>query len=247
MQLTELDDDPAAPFPALEKALREPDGLLAWGGDLSVTRLLGAYRHGCFPWFSEGQPLLWWAPDPRMVLDTDAFHVSRSLRRFLRRSDWTLRADSRFDEVIAQCANTPRRDQNGTWILPAMIAAYRQLQAEGHAHSIEVLDRDDRLVGGIYGVCVGRMFFGESMFSLADNASKVALLGLCRFLQRNDMPMLDCQMHTAHLERLGARPVPRERFIRDSRALCGRVGPVGSWQDAFGCVAARELPTVEPR
>ncbi|MFB9068864.1 leucyl/phenylalanyl-tRNA--protein transferase [Pseudofulvimonas gallinarii] len=247
MHLTELDDDPASPFPPVERALREPDGLLAWGGDLSVPRLLNAYRHGCFPWFSEGQPLLWWAPDPRMVLPSDGFHVSRSLRRFLRRSDWTLRADCRFDAVISHCADTPRRGQDGTWILPSMATAYRRMHARGHAHSVEVYDRDDCLVGGIYGIAIGRMFFGESMFSLSDNGSKVALLGLCRFLHRNAMPMLDCQMHTAHLESLGARTLPRERFIRESRALCALPGPPGSWQDGFGHVTAAGLSDSEPR
>lgn len=237
----ELDDSADAPFPPVERALREPDGLLAWGGDLSPLRLLNAYRHGCFPWYSEGQPLLWWSPDPRMVLRSDGFHVSRSLRRFLRRSDWTLHADGRFAEVIGHCAHTPRHGQDGTWILPPMIAAYTRLHELGHAHCVEVHDADARLVGGIYGVAVGRMFFGESMFSLADNGSKVALLGLCRFLQRQDMPMLDCQMHTDHLHSLGAFTVPRAQFIAASRELCGLAGLAGSWRDAFGAMPAASL------
>lgn len=237
----ELDDRADAPFPAVERALREPDGLLAWGGDLSPTRLLNAYRHGCFPWYSQGQPVLWWSPDPRMVLHSDAFHLSRSLRRFLRRCGWTLRADTRFAEVIGYCAGIPRRDQDGTWILPPMMAAYTRLHELGHAHCVEVDDAEGRLVGGIYGVSVGRMFFGESMFSLADNGSKVALLGLCRFMQAHAMPMLDCQMHTDHLHSLGALSVPRAQFITTSRALCALPGVEGSWRSAFGVPAAANL------
>lgn len=241
MRLTELAPAADAPFPPIERALREPDGLLAWGGDLSPARLLNAYRHGCFPWYSEGQPILWWSPDPRLVLRSDAFHVSRSLRKFLRRCRWTLRADTRFDAVIARCADTPRQGQDGTWILPAMIAAYCRLHELGHAHSIEAYDADRQLVGGVYGLSIGRMFFGESMFSLTDNGSKVALLALCRFMRTHGMPMLDCQMHTDHLHSLGAGALPRETFIRSSRDLCAQPGPAGDWSAAFGSPAAASL------
>lgn len=242
MRLTELAPATDAAFPPIEHALREPDGLLAWGGDLTPTRLLNAYRHGCFPWYSQGQPILWWSPDPRLVLRSDAFHVSRSLRKFLRGCGWSVRADTRFHQVITQCANTPRHGQAGTWILPAMIAAYDRLHELGHAHSIEAYDADQTLIGGVYGISIGRMFFGESMFSLADNGSKVALLALCRFLQRHGMPMLDCQMHTDHLQSLGATTLPREAFIRTSRHMCAQPGPTGSWTTVFGTLAANQLP-----
>jgi leucyl/phenylalanyl-tRNA--protein transferase len=238
---TELAPDPASPFPPVESARRVPNGLLARGGDLTPTRLVNAYRHGCFPWYSEGQPILWWSPDPRMVLFADRFHVSRSLRRFLRRCGWTLRADQRFAEVITACALTPRRGQDGTWILPEMARAYRRLHALGHAHCVEAYDTAGRLVGGVYGVAIGRMFYGESMFSHAENGSKVALLGLCRFMQRHGMPMLDCQMETPHLRSLGATPVPRTGFIRESRVLCDLQGPAGNWGAAFGTFPASAL------
>lgn len=241
MRLTELDADPAAPFPPAALALAEPDGLLAWGGDLSPTRLLNAYRHGCFPWFSEGQPILWWSPDPRLVLATDGLLVHRSLRRWLRRCGWTLTADGRFGEVIRACAAIPRRDQHGTWIVESMIAAYEHLHRLGHAHSLEVLDGEDRLVGGIYGVGIGRMFFGESMFSAVDEGSKVALLGLCRHLADRDGPLVDCQMDTPHLRSLGAHTLPRKQFLAVSAALCAQPGPVGSWADTFGRRLAASL------
>src|SRR5690606_3747754 len=184
MRLPELGRDPASAFPPVETALREPDGLLAWGGGLEPERLLAAYRHGCFPWFDDGQPILWWSPDPRLILRTDRFHVSRSFARALRASDWSISADTRFGEVIRACAHMPRDGQHGTWITPAMIDAYEALHAAGHAHSVEVAAPDGRLVGGIYGVAIGRMFFGESMFSTATGGSKIALLALCRHLQR---------------------------------------------------------------
>src|SRR5215468_6190433 len=170
-----------APFPPIERALREPNGLLAAGGDLSAERLLDAYRHGIFPWYSEGEPILWWSPDPRMVFATDRVHVSTRLRRWLRRCDWRIGADCAFATVVRACA-APRRGRAGTWITRDMFEAYRRLHELGHAHSIEVRDPGGRLVGGIYGVAVGTMFFGESMFSAATNGSKVALIALCRGL-----------------------------------------------------------------
>lgn len=241
MRLTELDADPAAPFPPAALALAEPDGLLAWGGDLSPTRLLNAYRHGCFPWFSEGQPILWWSPDPRLVLTTDGILAHRSLRRWLRRCGWMLTADGRFGDVIRACGSIRRRDQHGTWIVESMIAAYERLHRLGHAHSVEVLDDEDRLIGGIYGVGIGRMFFGESMFSAADNGSKVALLGLCRHLADHGGPLVDCQMDTPHLRSLGAYTLPRQQFLAISAALCAQSGPAGSWTDAFGRRPAASL------
>ena len=171
---TVLSADPAAPFPPVEQALRHPDGLLAVGGDLSPPRLLAAYRHGIFPWYSQGQPILWWSPDPRTLFRTDAVHLSTRLRRSLRASDWLVCADTAFDAVVAACASSPRPGQHGTWILPEMRQAYARLHRLGHAHSVEVLDDDGELAGGIYGVAVGRMFFGESMFSARPGGSKLA-------------------------------------------------------------------------
>jgi leucyl/phenylalanyl-tRNA--protein transferase len=170
------------PFPPVESALTEPAGLRAAGGDLSTARLLAAYRLGIFPWYSRGQPILWWSPDPRTVFETGRMHVPRRLARFLRTCPWTLKADTAFETVIRACA-APRAKQRGTWLDPEMRKAYLQLHALGHAHSVEAWD-GDALAGGIYGVSIGRMFFGESMFSAADNGSKVALLGLARAPRR---------------------------------------------------------------
>lgn len=241
MRLTELDPSPEAPFPPVDTALRQPDGLLAWGGDLSPQRLLAAYAHGCFPWYERGQPILWWSPNPRLVLDTDSIHVTRRFTRFLRASTWTVGADQGFAEVIHACATIPRKGQRGTWLVPAMVAAYQHLHELGHAHSVEVRDLERRLVGGIYGIAIGGMFFGESMFSAASNGSKTALLALCRFLAANKMPLLDCQMDTDHLRSLGARLVARDQFLTASRALCARPGLPGAWRDRFGAVSARDL------
>lgn len=205
--------EPGAPpvFPTPSQALREPDGLLAVGGDLSSERLLAAYRRGIFPWYGEGDPILWWSPDPRCVFDTDGVHVSRSLRKLIRRSPWTWTLDRDFDGVIAGCA-APRAYEKGTWIVPSMQAAYRRLHRLGHAHSIEIWD-DERLVGGLYGVAVGRLFCGESMFSAESGGSKAALLGMCRWLHGHDAPLLDAQMTNAHLVRMGAREMPRADFL----------------------------------
>lgn len=232
IRLPELLRDPDTPFPPVEMALREPDGLLAWGGDLSPRRLLAAYRHGCFPWYDRGQPIMWWSPDPRMVLATDGFHLSRSLRRFLLRSDWRIGIDSRFDAVISACARTPRPGQRGTWITAEMIDAYRQMHALGYAHSVEVIAADGELVGGIYGIGVGCMFFGESMFSRRSNGSKIALLALSRHLQAHGCPLIDCQMDTPHLRSLGADLQPRVHFIAASRQLCALPAPEALWRSA---------------
>ncbi len=198
-------------FPPVESALREPDGLLAMGGDLSPERLLAAYGRGIFPWFGENEPLLWWSPDPRCVFDTGAVHVSRSLRRQLQHSTWSLSVDRAFDDVIAACA-APRDGQHGTWIVPAMRQAYGRLHRLGHAHSVEVWD-GETLVGGIYGVAIGRLFSGESMFSRASGGSKVALLGLCRLLHDQGAPLLDAQVANPHLLSLGATQMPRPAFV----------------------------------
>lgn len=202
-------------FPPVDTALTAADGangLLAAGGDLSPQRILAAYRRGIFPWFSVGDPILWWSPDPRMVLLPSAFKTSRSLARTLRNAPYEVRLDTAFDQVIAACSALPRAGQNGTWILPEMRAAYGRLHGLGYAHSVETW-RDGRLVGGLYGIALGRVFFGESMFSTARDASKIALAHLCLYLKRRDFGIIDCQMETAHLASLGARPIPRRQFL----------------------------------
>lgn len=200
------DGTPPHGFPDVERALQHPNGLLAVGGDLDSGRLLHAYRRGIFPWFSEGQPILWWAPDPRAVLLPDGVRISRSLRKTLRRGPFTLSADVAFAEVIRQCA-APRATGEGTWITPDMIRAYCRLHVLGHARSIEVW-QGPNLVGGLYGVALGRVFFGESMFSRARDASKTALVALARLGYR----LIDCQLPNAHLASLGALKIPRRAF-----------------------------------
>ena len=207
--LTWLSRDDLA-FPPLEKALREPNGLLAAGGDLSAQRLIAAYRHGCFPWYQDEQPLLWWSPDPRTVLFPSELHVSRSLAKCLRQQRFQVTFDQDFAAVIRECAG-PRNYTDGTWITDAMRSAYQQLHEMGLAHSVEVW-HEEQLVGGLYGLAMGRLFFGESMFSRADNASKVGFVTLVRQLQQWDFVMIDCQMPTTHLQSLGARSIPRSEF-----------------------------------
>ena len=228
-------------FPAPHSALEEPNGLLAAGGDLSVERLLDAYRHGIFPWFSEGTPILWWSPDPRTVFDTGAVHVSTRLRRWLRTCDWTIRADTAFREVVQACA-APRADQAGTWITQSMFDAYCDLHRLGHAHSVEVFDAHDRLVGGIYGVALGRMYFGESMFSRATNGSKVALIALCRRLSEWDCPLLDAQVASPHLATLGAFDMPRRAFVDAVRQQSARPAPDWSWPALKASELVRNTP-----
>ncbi|WP_166207256.1 leucyl/phenylalanyl-tRNA--protein transferase [Cognatiluteimonas telluris] len=235
-----LGHDPQAPFPPVAQALREPDGLLAAGGDLSPERLLHAYRAGIFPWFSEGQPILWWSPDPRLVFATDAVHLSRRFRRSLRQSTWIARADTAFDTVVAACAQAPRAGQRGTWISDDMRAAYGRLHRLGHAHSVEVFDRDD-LVGGIYGVAIGRMFFGESMFSARSGGSRVALAALARRLDQWGWPLIDAQVENPHLLRMGARPLAREAFLARIGVLVGDADSTTGWSGRFGEFPAREL------
>jgi len=197
-------------FPPLEKALKKPDGLLAAGGDLSPERLINAYRHGCFPWYEDGQPLLWWSPDPRCVLFTGTMHISRSLARCLRRQMFSVTLDQDFAAVIHACAQ-PRDKQDSTWITAGMQAAYIELHRMGVAHSVEVW-RDGKLQGGLYGLAMGRMFFAESMFSRQSNASKVALACLMEKLAEWRFILLDCQVSSPHLHSLGARNIPRHEF-----------------------------------
>lgn len=199
------------PFPDVQQALRHPNGLLAAGGDLSPQRLASAYRHGIFPWFSAGDPILWWSPDPRTVLFPDQIHISRSLRKRLRRKELAVTMDRDFATVIRACA-APREGAGGTWILPEMIAAYENLHRLRIAHSVEVW-AGEQLVGGLYGVAMGQAFFGESMFSCATDASKVALVYLCQRLIDRGFGLIDCQMHTEHLTSLGAVQMRRAPFV----------------------------------
>jgi leucyl/phenylalanyl-tRNA---protein transferase len=205
------------PFPPPESALKDPNGLLCAGGDLSVQRLLAAYRRGIFPWYSGDEPILWWSPDPRMVLFCDELKVSRSLAKNLRNKGFETRIDSAFSRVIKACAE-PRSGDPGTWISKDMQAAYVALHLAGHAHSFETWQAG-RLVGGLYGVAIGRAFFGESMFSRTTDASKVALVGLVQALRARGFPMIDCQQRTPLLASLGAREIPRRRFLRHLAAL----------------------------
>ena len=234
-----LGKDPASGFPPASQALAEPNGLLAVGGDLSPERLLTAYRHGIFPWFERGQPILRWSPDPRMVFRSDGVRLARRFRRTLRGLPWTVRADTAFDAVIRACA-APRAGQRGTWITPAMQSAYGELHRLGHAHSIEVFD-GERLVGGLYGVAVGHMFFAESMASADSGGSKVALAALAQRLRQWDWPLFDAQLENPHLRSLGGEAWPRARFLEEVARLVALPGHAGSWTGAFGEVAAAAL------
>lgn len=221
--------DPQAPFPDADMAEREPDGLLAVGGDLSVVRLVNAYRHGIFPWFGDGDPILWWSPDPRTALFPERLRVSRSLRKTLRKGLFGVSLDRDFDAVIDACA-APRGDDCGTWLVPDMIAAYQRLHRHGLAHSVEVW-QEGALVGGLYGVAIGRVFFGESMFTRSSDASKVALIHLCRTLADRGFQLVDCQVLTGHLIRMGAEQIPRADFIRMLNRWCPLPDRRGSWDD----------------
>lgn len=218
------------PFPPIERALEDPNGLLAASHAIELPRLLDAYRRGIFPWSSEGQPLLWWSPDPRMVLFTAELEVSRSLRRRVRENRYEVRFDTACDRVIAACAG-PREGQPGTWITHDIRKAYGELHRLGYVHSVESW-RAGVLVGGLYGVSLGRVFFGESMFAHAADASKVALVHLVSRLRALDVPMIDCQQETEHLASLGARPIARSRFAALLSELIHSVEPPHGWKPA---------------
>lgn len=218
-------------FPSLSQALREPNGLLAAGGDLHPLRILAAYRQGIFPWFMPDEPILWWSPDPRMVLLPEELHIPRSLAKVLRNRRYEIRFDTAFSAVMAGCA-APRDRQGATWITPAMLDAYQMLHQLGHAHSAECWI-DGELAGGLYGVSIGRMFYGESMFAFQPDASKLAFVHLVRWLHSRGYPLIDCQMHTAHLARFGAREIGRDAFLQRLRAACAVSEPPGRWHYCY--------------
>jgi leucyl/phenylalanyl-tRNA--protein transferase len=226
---------PGEPFPPVERALIEPNGLLAAGDRLDADLLVQAYSRGIFPWYSDDQPVLWWSPDPRMVLVPAEFKVSRSLRKRLRAAargnGWRLTLDTAFTRVMRECA-APRDDDGGTWITDAMVAAYSELHRRGQAHSVEVWEGDE-LIGGLYGVSLGRMFFGESMFSRATDASKTALAALVQIARAEEVPLIDCQQATRHLASLGAREIVRRDFCLEVAQLT-RAAPIDwrRWQAA---------------
>lgn len=234
IRIARLDDRVPDRFPDPANALVDPNGLLAFGGNLSPQRLVAAYSQGIFPWYSEGDPLLWWSPDPRCVFATDGVHVSQSLRRTLRKSGWQWRMDGGFETVMQACA-APRAGQEGTWITADMLTAYTNLHLLGFAHSLEVRDGDG-LIGGIYGVATGRMFSAESMFSRCPDASKVALLALARVLHRAGVPWIDAQVPNPHLLSMGARTIPRREFLEELAKLVSEPSP-GNWPRSLSPVA----------
>ena len=205
-------------FPPLERAETDPNGLLAIGGDLTIPRLLQAYRRGIFPWFNEGQPILWWSPDPRMVLFPAEFHASRSLKKNINKFDYDFSVDLAFEQVISACAQ-PRSYSKDTWINRQMQNSYIELYRSGYAHSVEIW-HDKKLVGGLYGVAIGKVFFGESMFNLKTDASKAAFWALCLVLRKLDFQLIDCQVYSEHLETMGAREIARDEFESILQKFC---------------------------
>lgn len=229
MQLTVLDPrNPKQGFPMVSQALREPDGLLAIGGCLSQTRLLNAYRHGIFPWYNRGEPILWWSPNSRLILFPDKLVISRSLRKTLRKNVFSVTFDQAFDEVMKACA-APRKNADGTWITDEMNAAYNRLHKAGYAHSVEAW-LDGKLVGGLYGVALGQTFFGESMFHTETDASKVAFVTLVQQLKNWGYRLIDCQVHTKHLESFGAEEIDRDAFIALLDRYCDAPPQPYAWQ-----------------
>jgi len=226
-----LGPDPTDPFPPAAAALSHPNGLLAWGGGLEPERLLSAYRQGIFPWYAEGEPILWWSPAPRCVIFPRSVHLSRRTRRRYNACRYRITADTAFAEVISACA-APRRGAAGTWITAALQEAFNRLHIDGHAHSVEVW-RDSRLVGGVYGLALGSVFFGESMFSRETDASKIALVALCRQLQAWQFSILDCQVPNPHLRSLGAVDIPRQEFEQHLREGVRRPAVPAPWTSAF--------------
>jgi leucyl/phenylalanyl-tRNA---protein transferase len=237
--------DPPEAFPPADTALASPNGLLAAGADLAPDRLLYAYRHGIFPWFESGQPILWWSPDPRSVLRPAEFHLQRRLRRSLRASPLGISFNAAFTDVMLACAKRRRRRHHGTWITADMVDAYRELHRLGWAHSVEVW-RDSELVGGIYGLAIGHAFFGESMFSRISNGSKIAMLALCRELVRRDFLLLDCQVPSPHLETLGAQRIPRRRFLGELRLACSPASRLDGWPEGTSAASSLVESSAQP-
>ncbi len=222
-------DEENPSFPDVETAFTEPNGLLAAGGNLKPSTIIAAYSQGIFPWFNPGEPILWWSPNPRMVISPDQLHISRSLRKLLRKNAYHLTFDKAFNQVITECAK-PRIYSEGTWITAAMKTAYQALHEQGHAHSVEIWE-ENRLVGGLYGVAIGQVFFGESMFSRVNNASKIAMAGLCHRLCQWHFQLFDCQVYSPHLESLGAFTIPRAEFVQKLTCYC-QVSPSGAnWRN----------------
>jgi len=230
--------NPRQPFPPASQAMRDPNGLLAIGGDLSATRLLSAYAQGIFPWYNPDEPILWWCPDPRAVLFPAELHVSRSLARRLRRNDYAITLNRAFPAVLEACSG-PRARGRGTWLGPEMKQAYQDLHERGHAQSVEVWQGRE-LAGGLYGVSLGRAFYGESMFSRIDDGSKIALYYLCRQLRAWDFELMDCQISSPHLATLGAVEIPREQFLGRLRAAVAQPAPTGRWRFELDVPAAPE-------
>lgn len=227
------------PFPPLHSALREPSGLLAASTELRADHLLEAYKNGIFPWYSPGEPVLWWSPDPRMTLTTAELKIPRSLAKVRRHRAWRITFDQAFSQVIQHCANTPRPGQNGTWITSEVIAAYTELHRQGYAHSVETW-YDHQLVGGLYGIAIGKMFYGESMFAHQADASKLAFVTLVEHLHQAGFKMIDCQVYTDHLARFGAYEIPREAFITHLRHAITEPAPAADfWRSEF----SHESPT----
>lgn len=229
IRLPWLDGD--SDFPPVTQALTDPPGLLAGGGDLSPQRLLLAYSRGIFPWYGPQDPLLWWSPDPRLVLQPSRIRVRRSLAKVLRNRRYRVCFNSAFEQVMRACAE-PRGDGHGTWISEDMVLAYRELHRLGYAHSVETW-HGDQLVGGLYGVCIGRMFYGESMFSRVPDSSKIALVYLCRVLQEHGYPLIDCQMETSHLLSMGAQSMPRMMFCQQLAELVVQPSIIKTWNFQF--------------
>ena len=223
-------------FPPTEEA--EDDGLLAVGGDLSKERLLAAYSKGIFPWYEVGQPILWWSPDPRLVLTPETLKISRSLRKVLRKQQFEIRFDTAFEKVIKACADVRTEQGEGTWIIPEMQQAYTELHQDGFAHSVESW-LDGELVGGLYGISLGQCFFGESMFSTRNDSSKVALVALVEFSREVGIRMIDCQMTTPHLLSLGASEIQRKEFLKNLKILLEQPTLKGSWNNSFASIKTK--------
>ncbi len=240
LRLPELPADPHAPFPPVDAALVDPEGLLAFGGDLSPVRFLNAYRSGIFPWFSEGEPILWWSPSRRAVFRTDGVRLSSRLRRRLRNSGWVVRADTAFAQVVAGCAAPRDKQSGGTWITAGMAEAYNALHRLGHAHSIEVFD-GGRLVGGVFGLSFGHMFCGDSMYSAESGASSLALAALAMRLHGWGWPLIDAQVPNAHTRSLGMETWARDDYLQALAGLRDQSAQAGSWTQRFGEIPARAV------